>query len=71
MGVDVDNDSLRDEVRKLTEEEVNVLSAETKTKLWNFGKYHDTPHLLLWIKMKEDLTELSVQATKEHQPEGR
>ncbi|CAG9988013.1 unnamed protein product [Clonostachys byssicola] len=54
LGVGADNNSLRNEVRKLNEDEVKVLSTESKTKLWNFGTYHDTPHVKPWIKMEED-----------------
>jgi hypothetical protein len=40
-------------VLELAETEVKVLSTDVKTKLYNFGKYHDTPHLMKWVKMNE------------------
>uniref|UniRef100_A0A8H7NNE1 Uncharacterized protein n=1 Tax=Bionectria ochroleuca TaxID=29856 RepID=A0A8H7NNE1_BIOOC len=71
MGVGIAQEPLRKEVEELTENEVKVLSADIKMKLWNYGHYHNVPHLMQWIDMHEDISELTAPVTVEHVPTER
>lgn len=64
--------SLRQQISQLTENEVKVVSKDIKTKLYNYGRYHNMPQLMQWVNVDDDRTEWEVLTNiVEYAPDGR